>query len=104
MSNTLSTSTASAPLALTDIVNTPTGPMTVADLIAASKAKMASKEHANKVSRVAQQSARVILGDGLSELAKTCRRVVTASGEHAEEKIAQLVLDLAAVAESYLAK
>lgn len=76
--------------------------LTVSELIAANRAKLAAKESANKASRVAQQSARVVLGDGMSELAKTCRKVVNACGDNAEETTARLVLELMAVAESYL--
>jgi hypothetical protein len=77
-------------------------PRTVSEILAASRAKLAEKESATKATRAAQQAARVILADGMSELAKVCRRVVTASGENAEERIAQLVLDLAAVADAAL--
>jgi len=77
---------------------------TAADLVAAARAKSAASEKTSAASRVAQQSARVILGDGLSELAKICRKVVSSCGADAEEKTAQLVLDLMAVAEAHSTK
>lgn len=65
-------------------------------------AKVQVKENKSKAIRTAQQGAREILGNGLSDLAKICRKVVTASGENAEGRIAEMVLALQAVAEGYL--
>jgi len=73
-----------------------------AALVALAHRKMATAEKGNAASRMAQQSARVILGDGLSELAKVCRKVVNASGVDAERRTAELVLQLMAVAEAAL--
>lgn len=85
-------------------VTTPTGQQVTFGPaeIQALLAKVAVKENKSKAIRGAQQGARQILGDGLSDLAKICRKVVTASGENAEGRIAEMVLALQAVAEGYL--
>lgn len=83
---------------------TTTTETTVEQIVAENKAKLAEKESAAKAIRSAQQSARVVLADGLSELAKVCRRFVAAQGDNAEEATASLVLALMAAAEGASAK
>lgn len=81
-------------------MTTETTTLTASDLVAAARAKADASDKANKANRAAQQAARVILADGMSELAKVCRRFVAAQGAGAEEATATLVLSLLQIAEA----
>jgi len=76
----------------------------IAALVAANRDKIRKVEAAHKAQRSHQTAARVVLADGMSELAKICRRFVAAQGADAEEKTAALVLSLLQVAENASAK
>ena len=61
--------------------------------IAAVQAKelLARAREAAKITRGAQQVAREVLGDGMSEVAKACRLFVAKQGTDAPERTAELV-------------
>ena len=66
---------------------------------AAKEAAEAAKAEATAV-RQAQGLARVVLGEGVSDIAKAGRRFVAASGKDAPERTARLVKDILALIES----